>query len=77
MVHRRTLSAVWQLAWALTAYHSLHGLLGEDFHVWLEAECLADIFPNPIVDALVHRYLGTHASGPGSSKRNRNASIAP
>lgn len=50
--------AVWQLAWALSAYHSLRGLLGEDFQVWLQTACVADILPDPVVDAMVYRYLG-------------------
>ncbi len=50
--------AVWQLAWALTAYHNLRGLLAENHRVWLEARRAADACADPVVDALVHRHLG-------------------
>ncbi|WP_158263015.1 tetratricopeptide repeat protein [Amycolatopsis sp. CA-128772] len=64
--------AVWQLAWALTAYHSLRGLLGEDLHVWLEAECAADLWPDPVVDTLVHRYLGNACVRTGRFEEGRD-----
>ncbi|MBB4965340.1 tetratricopeptide repeat protein [Saccharothrix violaceirubra] len=48
----------WQLAWAMSAYHRLSGLLGDDVRAWVHAEAAADMWPDPVVDALVHRHLG-------------------
>jgi|tagenome__1003787_1003787.scaffolds.fasta_scaffold20965122_2 tetratricopeptide (TPR) repeat protein len=50
--------AVWQLAWALTAYHSLRGLLGENLGVWHQAESAAEVGYDPEVNLLVWRHLG-------------------
>jgi tetratricopeptide (TPR) repeat protein len=50
--------AVWQLAWALTAYHSLRGLLRENLYVWHHAELAAEAGCDTEVDILVRRHLG-------------------
>jgi len=50
--------AVWQLAWALTAYHSLRGLLRENLDVWHQAESTVEVVYDPEVNLLVWRYLG-------------------
>jgi tetratricopeptide (TPR) repeat protein len=51
-------SASWQLAWTMSAYHVLRGLLMEDHSVWAFAEQVAAGSPDPTVDALVQRCLG-------------------
>ncbi len=56
--HSRPAWAGWQLAWGLTGYHSLRGLLGEDLRVWSAAESAVSVTPEPHVAALVHRHLG-------------------
>ncbi|WP_306750826.1 tetratricopeptide repeat protein [Saccharothrix yanglingensis] len=50
--------ATWQLAWAMSAYHRLSGLLGDDLQAWVYALGATEGWPDPVVDALVHRHLG-------------------
>jgi tetratricopeptide (TPR) repeat protein len=48
----------WQLAWALTAFHSLGGFLHDNLRAWCGATEALGECPDPATDTLVHRYLG-------------------
>lgn len=52
------IGAAWQLAWGVSAYHHLRGLLGDNHRLWLEAEAAAGVWPDPVVDTMVQRHLG-------------------
>lgn len=49
--------AGWQLAWGITVYHHLRGLLAEDLCLWRAAHAAARTSREPAVGALVHRHL--------------------
>jgi tetratricopeptide (TPR) repeat protein len=52
-------ASVWQLAWALSAFHVMRGYLVDDLEVWRAAAVSAQKLDDPVTHAIAHLYLGT------------------